>query len=68
MSQQLLALITSMSRAIEALAERVTQLEQRPTPLPLSDIELSDLIAPGGSVMVKRGPGRPRKAADDGPQ
>lgn len=58
MSQAILQELARLKRANEALAERVTALEQ-PAPEPEID--------PGFMPAVKRGPGRPRKeAAADG--
>ena len=58
MSQELINSITRLTRAIEALAERVTKLEHPPTMPPYGS--LNDEIR---EHMAKRGPGRPRKAA-----
>lgn len=57
MSQELLNHITRLTRAIEALAERVTKLEQ-------PEVEDDQAKLPHeGISLIKRGPGRPRKEA-----
>ena len=52
MSQQLLNEITRMSKAIVALAERVTALEQRPEPV-IGIVDNREVFVPGS---LKRGP------------
>lgn len=59
MSQQILADLTRLTKAIEALAERVTALET----MFRTAVDSAITTSPGDGMVVKRGPGRPRRDA-----